>query len=482
MPAEAVTELADAVWQRSGGLPRVALADVWSLVEAGDLWVDVDAGPVALVRARPPGRGAAHAGRGGRRPGARPGARRRHRRRHRGRGRAGRAPVAVVAHVLGIEPQEAAALVDRAVVAHVLAPPSERGDLACLDDGVRDAVLAVLDPAARADLEQRVARAVLATADEGPDGRPDLPDAHRIDVIELLEHDPALATDPEARERLAALCEDAARAAHRSGAFQEALGLQRHALATVGEAGWDRHPDRTFELHLRAAEHALVVGRPELVDELLADIDAHRPSAAPAGPHHAGAGHAVVDPPGPRRRARPSSAAVLADLGEPLPDRPTWRDVAVEAARTQAELGAASPRTSSPPRPSTDERLVATLDAMLGCVHLAYVDQPLTHIILVLRGTRLTARHGVTDASGYFLAAYGMLSRVDRPAARRGACATGEVASELSQRGRATHATMVGFAVDAFVRHWGEPLDATVDPLLQRYRATRHLAGPGATG
>ncbi|HEX7132731.1 MAG TPA: diguanylate cyclase [Iamia sp.] len=481
MPAEAVTELADAVWQRSGGLPRVALADVWSLVEAGDLWVDIDEArwrwsdralrveapltlaEVAAARVRDLAPDAvtaaaivAVAGRAGR--------------------------SAVIAHVLGIEPQEAAALVDRAVVAHVLAPPSERGDLACLDDGVRDAVLAVLDPAARADLEQRVARAVLATADEGPDGRPDLPDAHRIDVIELLEHDPALATDPEARERLAALCEDAARAAHRSGAFQEALGLQRHALATVGDAGWDRHPDRTFELHLRAAEHALVVGRPELVDELLADIDAHHPSA----PQRVRTMRVLgmrswtrQDHDGGLAKLR----AVLADLGEPLPERPTWRDIAVEWARTRAELGTREPEWFLGAPALDDERLVATLDAMLGCVHLAYVDQPLTHIILVLRGTRLSARHGVTDASGYFLAAYGMLS-VSTPGGTPRGLRYGQVASELSQRGRATHAVMVGFAVDAFVRHWGEPLDATVDPLLQRYRATvtSGARGYGLTG
>jgi len=481
MPADAVADLAEAVWQRSSGLPRVALADLWALVETGDLWVDVDAArwrwsdqalrvdapltlaEVAAARVRDLAPDAvtaavivAVAGRAARFP--------------------------VVAHVLGIEAGEAAALVDRAVVAHVLAEPSERGELACLDEGVRHAVLAVLDPAARGDLEQRVARAVLATADEGPDGRPDLPDAHRIDVIELLQRDPALASDPVAGERLAALCEDAARAAHRSGAFQEALSLQRHALATVGDAGWVRQPERTFELHLRAAEHALVVGRPELVDELLADIDAHRPSA----PQRVRTMRVL----GMRSWTRQDHdggldqlRAVLADLGEPLPVRPTWRDVAIEAARTHAELGRTQPEDFLTAPALADERHIATLDAMLGCVHLAYVDQPITHILLVLRGTRLTARHGVTDASGYFLAAYGMLA-VSMPGGTPRGLRYGQVAAELSERGRATHATMVGFAVDAFVRHWGEPLDATVDPLLQRYRATvtSGARGYGLTG
>lgn len=481
MAAAEVTELADAVWRRSGGLPRVALADLWSLVEAGDLWVDVDKAcwcwseralrveapltlaEVAAQRVRDLAPDAvtaaaivAVAGRAAR--------------------------GAVVAHVLGIESQEAAAVCDRAAVAHVLAPPSSRGELACLDEGVRDAVLAVLEPEARADLEQRVARAILATADEGPDGRPDLPDAHRIDVIELLRRDPALETDADAREHLAALCEDAARAAHRSGAFQEALGLQRHALATVGDAGWERQPDRVFELHLRAAEHALVVGRPELVDELLADIDAHRPSA----PQQVRTMRVLgmrswtrQDHDGGLAKLR----TVLAELDEPLPERPTWRDIAVEWARTRTELGRRAPEDFLTAPALTDERLVATLDAMLGCVHLAYVDQPLTHIVLVLRGTRLTARHGITDASAYFLAAYGMLS-VSIPGGTPLGLRYGTVAATLSQRGRATHATMVGFAVDAFVRHWGEPLDTTVDPLLQRYRATvtSGARGYGLTG
>ncbi|QYG94639.1 diguanylate cyclase [Iamia sp. SCSIO 61187] len=481
MAAPAVAELADAVWRRSGGLPRVALADLWTLVESGDLWIDVDAGvwrwserarrveaPLTLaevagarVRDLAPDAltGAAIVAVAG---------------------RAARVPV--VARVLGIADQAAAAVVDRAVVAHVLAPASPRGELACLDDGVRDAVLAALDATERAELEQRVARAVLATADEGPDGHPDLADAHRIDVIDLLRRDPTLATDPDARQLLVGLCEDAARAAHRAGAFQEALDLQRTAIEALGEQGWQTQPERAFELHLRAAEHALVVGRPELVDELLDAIGAHDPSAPQRvrtmrvlgmrawtrQDHDGGLEHLRL---------------VLAELGEPLPARPTWRDVAVEAARTHAELGRFDPEWFLTAPALEDERLLATLDAMLGCVHLAYVDQPLTHILLVLRGTRLTARHGVADASGYFIAAYGMLC-VSLPGATPRGLRFGRVAAELGSRGRATNATMVGFAVDAFVRHWGEPLDATVDPLLQRYRATvaSGARGYGLTG
>lgn len=481
MAAPAVAELADAVWRRSGGLPRVALADLWTLVESGDLWVDVDAGvwrwserarrveapltlaEVAAARVRDLAPDAVTAA-------AIVAV----------AGRAARVPV--VAHVLGIEDQAAVAVVDRAVVAHVLAPASRRGELACLDDGVRDAVLAALDPEERADLDQRVARAVLATAATGPGGRPDLAEAHRIDVIDLLRRDPALATDPEARELLVGLCEDAARAAHRAGAFQEALGLQRTAIDALGEQGWQAQPDRAFELHLRAAEHALVVGRPELVDELLDTIAAHGPSAPQRVRTMQVLGMRAwtrQDHDGGLEHLR----TVLAELGEPLPARPTWRDIAAEAVRTEAAVGRLDPEWFLTAPALEDDRLVATLDAMLGGVHLAYVDQPLTHMLLVLRGTRLTARHGVADASGYFVAAYGMLC-VSLPGATPRGLRLGRVAAELGSRGRARYATLVGFAVDTFVRHWGEPLDATVDPLLERYRATvaSGARGYGLTG
>lgn len=477
MPAEELDELADALWQRSGGLPRVVLADLWTLVETGDLWVDVEKArwswseralrveapltlaEVAAQRVRDLAPDAvtaaaivAVAGRAGR--------------------------VAVIAEVLGVEGHEAAALVDRGIVAHVLAPPSPRGDLACLDEGVRQAVLDVLDPDVRADLEQRVARAVLATADDGPDGRPDLPDAHRIDVIELLGRDPALATEPAAQERLVGLCEDAARAAHRSGAFQEALRLQQQALAAGGEAGWTRHPDRTFELHLRAAEHALVVGRLDLVDELLAAIDAHGPTA----PQRVRTMRVLgivswtqQDNDGGLERLR----TVLAELGEPLPEHPTWRDIAAEMAKTQAALRGHDPEDFLDAPALTDEHHVATVDAMLGCVHFAYVDQPLTHIILVLRGVRISARHGFTDSAGYFIAAYGMLLVALHPGGTPRALRYGEVADELSRRGRGGHALLVGFTVDAFIRHWGAPIEVTVDPLLERYRATVRAGSRG---
>ncbi|HYI61344.1 MAG TPA: diguanylate cyclase [Acidimicrobiales bacterium] len=476
-----VAELADAVWRRSGGSPRVALSDVWDLLDRGEIWVDVDAGrwrwsAAALQQETPPTLTEVAV--------------------HRVEalapdvraaldlvavaGRAAGAPM--VAEALDLTPLAAQAVVDRGAVAHVFARALDgSAAVACLDDGVRRAALDRLTPEARSALERTAARAVLAVADTDAAGRPDLSDGHRLEVIRLLAASAPVADDPATRQLYVTLCEDGARAAHRGGAFREALDLQRAAIAALGEWGWAEEPERTFELHLRAAENGLMVVQPEAVDDLLADAWAHGPTATQRVRAMRVLGMRAwtrQDHDGGLGELR----GILDELGQPIPARPTWRDMAVELARTRAELGTTEPEAFLAAPRLTDERLVAALDAMLGCVHLAYVDQPLTHVLLVLRGTRLTARHGVSDASAYFLVGYGMLS-ISGPVGTERGLRFGRVGMALAERG-GTNTTMVGFAYDAFVRHWGEPLDATVDPLRHRYQdslATR-TRGYGLTG
>ena len=102
--------------------------------------------------------------------------------------------------------------------------------------------------------------------------------------------------------------------------------------------------------------------------------------------------------------------------------------------------------------------------------------------MLALRGTRLTVRHGLSEGSGYFLTAYAMLSCAFRTDVDR-ALRFGRVGMQLTTGAGGTTEAMVTFAYNSFVRHWGEPIGSTIDPMLQQYRRTleRRQRGYGLT-
>lgn len=491
--AAALAPVADAVWSRSRGIPQVVLADVWAMVEAGHLWPDpaarrwrwaepaVDRGEPTTVEDVAEARLGALSDE--------------LRQAVAGVAIAGRAATTPMLEVLlDCTAHEAEALVADGVAAHVLTRPDDRGSgaVACLDEGIRRAALAMVptidrtvEPAAsedQQDLEDAVARAVLSSVRTDAEGEPDPSELERYELVRLLTGRRWVLDDPQARARFVTLCEEAARRAHRSGGFRESLELQRTAIDALGEAGWHEEHARTFELHLRAAEHAVMLGDGDATDALLERTWAHQPTPRQQvrAMQVLGTRAWISDD---HRRGLDALCHTLEQLGQPVPAAPTWTDVAREAVATARTLGRTPPERFLEAGAIEDEDVVAALDAMIACVHLAYVDRPLLHVLLVLRGTRLTAEHGVAAASSYFLTAYGML-QLELPRGTARGLRFGEVGRVLAERSGAQMTTMVTFAHNSFVRHWGTDLDDTIQPMLEQYRVAvaDHQRGYGLTG
>lgn len=466
---EHVRPLGEAVWARSGGSPTVALDDIWQLTASGHLWVDIAAArwtwdDEALVVAEPDDLDAvstrridhlapelrdlvtatAVAGRA--------------------------ASVEMLAAWAGCGHDTMVRLVDRAVDARVLVrrPGGDQHRVHCADNAIRRAALEQLHGEAFDELRHAVARAVVATSPRDPAGAPEVDDATRFVLIDLLRGQPSLERPGEERQLFLRLCEEAGRHAHRNAAFQEALDFQLMALALLSTDGWHSDPDLTFELHLRAAEHALILGRAGLVDDLLDRMGLDQLEAAQRVRALRILGTRTWTR-GDLDTGLESLRSILAELGEPIPDAVGWADIGREYLAVRRALTGTDPESLLAAPSLTDERVAAALEAMLACVHLAYVDQPSTHMWLVLRGTQLTARYGVGDASAYYLTGYGMLN-LSLPAGIGTGLRFGQVGRQLARESSAGVDTMVAFAHDAFVRHWGEPLGDTIEPLQERFR------------
>lgn len=474
--------LAEAIWARSGGTPSLVLADVWELVRAGRLRVDLPSGtwvhdPAALTVGEPDDLDTVSSRR-------LDGLDEVTRRLTTAVALSGRcATVPLLAAWSGLPEDQVVDEVDRAVAARVLVRRSdEPRRLVCVDRATRRAALDLVDAADRTIHRRSLVDAIIATAATDRSGRPVLDTELRFTLIELLRDHPDLREPGPRRDLFVDLCIEAARQGHREGAFQEALDLQLAAIAHLEPEAWDEQPATAFELHLHAAEHALIIGRATLVDDLLDRMDLeHRDADQRVRALRLLGTRAWTR--GDGDVGLTSLRAILVELGEPLPERIGWREVATELAATRAALVGRTPESFLDLQPLEDDRIAAALEAMLSCVHLAYVDQPLTHVWLVLRGTRLTALHGLTDGSAYFLCGYGMLNLSIGPAIGTG-LRFAAVGRELSRSTTAGVTTMVAFAHEALIRHWGAPLGDTVEPLWEEFHravaASEH--GYGLTG
>ena len=474
--------LAEAIWARSGGSASLVLADVWDLLRTGQLRVDLETGTwtheaSALTVGEPDDLDSVST--------------RRlddldedARRLTTAVALTGRsATVPMLAAWSGEDEDQVIAELDRAVAARVLVPRSDdRHRFVCVDRSTRRAALELVDPDDLVEQRRTIADAILATSPTDRDRRPTLDPDLRFTLIELLRGHPDLDEPGPRRDLFVELCIESARQGHREGAFQEALDLQMAAIGLLGPDAWTRQPGKAFELHLRAAEHALIIGRASLVDDLLdrMDLDRRAPDQRVRALRLLGTRAWTR---GDGEVGLASLRGILDELGEPLPERIGWRELATELAATRRALVGRTPESFLDLAPLDDDRVAAALDAMLACVHLAYVDQPLTHVWLVLRGTRLTARHGLTEASAYFLCGYGMLNLSIGPAIGTG-LRFAAVGRELSRTASAGVTTMVAFAHEGLIRHWGAPLGDTVDPLWDEFHravaANEH--GYGLTG
>lgn len=452
--------LAAALWARSGGNPGLAITDLQTLIADGDVVVDPRTAawrwsPTALVEA--PSSGVAEA------------ARQRvarvalgHRQVLHAAALAGRlATPEMLALALDRSLDTVTAILDR-LHADQFLDWRASGSVTFHDDSIRRALVEALDGPSRGALRLRLARAALVLL-----GRGSVPTAADVfEALQLLDGQEHALTEQETSVYIA-WCELAARSAHGSGGYHAALELQMKALSAVGPVGWHHDADRTFELHLRAAENAMVVGRTSLVDQLLDTAWAHQPTAQQRV--------RALRVLGNRWWTRQDQSGglaemhlILRELGEKLPTRPSVVHVVREFLATRRVLKGRTPESFLEAPQLTDERVRASLDAMLSGVHLAYTTEPLTHVLLVLRGIRLTARHGVCASSAYFVAGYGLLLCGLGRDLQRG-IGFGRAGMALAERVDGPVRTMVSFAHNGFVRHWGEPLFATIDPLMNEY-------------
>jgi len=325
-----------------------------------------------------------------------------------------------------------------------------------LHERVQQAASAALAPARAQALHLAIGRA-LAAAGGG-----------EFEVVHHLNLGAALVTDPGERRELAARNLAAAQRALAATAFASAASYARAGVAALGSAS-TRAPALEYALGRAAMEASYMLGEPDAGRELYA------PLLARAADEHERA--ALCDLKvgldifhGRHDEAIAAGVEGLARLGVALAERPDADEVVRRHAALEVVLAGREPAELAGLPLALDPLAAAAMRLLMAMGPAAMFVHGRLAISIFMAIVELSLVHGVTRATGYGVAGYGMylacaLGRVVR------ADAFGQLALRLNERaGDDALTAKIHQLVGTLIVGWVRPFDAGLDLLRRGHR------------
>lgn len=258
------------------------------------------------------------------------------------------------------------------------------------------------------------------------------------------------------RLRFVEVLRRAARKARAQASFPLVLRYSRNGLGLLGEQRWAAHHQLTRELHLDAADAALLVGDAVTLQALLDEAEQilHEPADRARLAYLRLKGSVAQNR---LQEALQTGLAVLAELGEPLPPNPGKPRMAIALVRMKLTM-----RRWTNERllllPHCEDQRVSEIQRILAELHsMSYIIRPGIFPLVVRKQLDLTLAHGHTPSSPLVLASYGLLLAITGE--RAGSQRFGEAGLLLSEREEFQAARpQTLFLHLNFIQHWRHPL------------------------
>ncbi|MBF2088891.1 MAG: AAA family ATPase [Synechococcales cyanobacterium K44_A2020_017] len=285
-----------------------------------------------------------------------------------------------------------------------------------------------------------------------------------FDAVNALNLGRSLITDADERQQLIDLNRQAGKKAKASAAYQSALHHFDVALDLLPDQPWHHAYDLTLALHLEAAEAAYLTtdyGRSQL---LVSEIE----QWAQPGLDQVKAYELKIQFHMAQSQLQGAIAAGMAALEMLYGELPMGSMEDCEALAKSLVLPDLDQLESIPIL--TDPKHQAALEIMRIVSSPAYQTDPPTFHRLILAQVQLCLEHGHCAQASFAYAAYGwlMCSLMQMPEV---GYQSGQIALHLLERFDAEPFRCSTYQIfETFIRHWQEPLRATLSPLLHTIR------------
>lgn len=332
-------------------------------------------------------------------------------------------------------------------------------------DRIQQAAYSLIPEAQQPALHRRLGQLLLqqaATAEER--------DTHLFTITNHLNLGASCLDTQEERDCLAAYNLSAGRKAKAAAAYGPALDYFQAGVALLRDAGWQRAYDLTLDLYVEAAEAAYLNGDFPRMDSWLttvlhsADTLLDKVRAYEISLTAAMARHQTLEG---LERGR----SILELLATRLPVLPSQTDILQAMEETKHSLSEQSIDALVDRPAMTDPYMLATMRILALMSHFTYISHPRLFPFIILRMVNLSITYGYTALSARAYATYGLLL-----CGIAGDIATGyqfgQLALRLAERLQVKELkATIHFVVSQFIRHWKEPIGASLAFDLEGYHS-----------
>ncbi len=309
----------------------------------------------------------------------------------------------------------------------------------------------------------------------------DHPGEHLFSVVSQLNNARELLTAQE-RHELTVLSLEASRKAKRVAAYTNAMAYIDISLELLPAKCWEAQYDLTLSIHTEAAKIAAVLGDLDYVKRILHKVTEKANELIEIVKVHESLiwGYTAQNM---HAEAVRECLSVLKRLGFSFRDNPGYFGLLLEGVSTYCALKIRSPRALKHLKDARDVKVLAASRIMQIIYRSVQASNIRLYILLVLKGIKLSLKHGNTPDTAIRIAVFGGLLCCNTRAINSG-YRFGSIASALASRPTAKRnkAETQAF-IDGSIRPWKHHLRESLAPMLEVYNlgvATGSAARIGA--
>ncbi|MDX2232820.1 MAG: diguanylate cyclase [Leptolyngbyaceae cyanobacterium bins.349] len=297
---------------------------------------------------------------------------------------------------------------------------------------------------------------------------------HIFDLVNHLNKGVTLIKDALQLEELAKLNLIAGKKAKASTAYDQSLNYLLTGIQCLQATGWQQHYDLMLTLHHTAVEAAALATNFEQMEQLIATTLHQGKTLLDQVPVYVVRIQSLMS----RERlleAIQQGLKLLQRFNVRLPANPGKPQIFLELINTKRVLlGKSTAQLLDLPE-VTNPQVIASIQVLSSIISATYLALPNAFPLIVFKQVQLSSKFGNAPESAFAYATYGLILCGVVGDINTG-YAFGEMALKLVEKFQAKALqSRTAFVVISFVHHWRDPLQDTLNPLVEAFQIGREM-------
>jgi len=291
-----------------------------------------------------------------------------------------------------------------------------------------------------------------------------------FDIVNQLNRGRKLMKDQNILNELAGLNLLAGKKAKSSIAYDSAFRYFQTGKDLLINNAWETQYESALELFVEASETAYLIGDFDAMEQLVGEVLKNASTLLDKVKVYEIKIQACIAQ-NKQMEAVQIALPVLEMLGEEIPRAPNKMHIALGYLKTKMALTGKNIEDLANLPMMTDPNKLAVMRILTKIGSAAYIASPNIMPLLIFKGIDLSIRHGIAPETAFAYVAYGMIlcGKIgDIDSGYKFGNLAVKLADQFNDKGLKIK---ILFSYNAFIRHWKESLQATIQPLREGYHS-----------